>query len=329
MSASVVRQTASRIAEHVRAHDLRSIELVLHGGEPLLVGVARLVSYVQVLRMLIPTTVHVTMQTNGLLLSEDTLTALAEAGVRIGVSVDGDREAHDRHRQRPDGRGSYDAVAVAVRALATRPDTYGGLLCTIDVRNDPVRTYEALLAFQPPAVDFLLPNCNWSDPPPYLGEYAGWLTAVFDRWYPSGETVVRSFEEIITVLLGGRSALEGVGTAVPASVVIETDGAIEISDMLSSAFEGAAATGLNIDSSSFDDAMRSPRITEYRRQALCDTCESCELREVCGGGIYAHRYREGSGFTNPSVYCADLEGLITHIKHRLTHDIAALPRIAR
>ena len=36
--------------------------------------------------------------------------------------------------------------------------------------------------------------------------------------------------------------------------------------------------------------------------------------DSCGGGLYAHRYRTGSGFMNPSVYCADLEKIITHVR---------------
>ncbi|MGH3248417.1 MAG: aKG-HExxH-type peptide beta-hydroxylase, partial [Trebonia sp.] len=34
----------------------------------------------------------------------------------------------------------------------------------------------------------------------------------------------------------------------------------------------------------------------------------------CGGGLYAHRYRTGSGFDNPSVYCGDLEKIISHVR---------------
>src|ERR1700683_5371083 len=34
----VVAQTAMRIAEHVKTHDLASVDVVLHGGEPLLAG---------------------------------------------------------------------------------------------------------------------------------------------------------------------------------------------------------------------------------------------------------------------------------------------------
>ena len=45
------------------------------------------------------------------------------------------------------------------------------------------------------------------------------------------------------------------------------------------------------------------------------------IRLVCGGGHYAHRYRPGRGFANPSVYCPDLILLIGHIRERLRIDI--------
>src|SRR5215469_12178212 len=38
MSPEIAERTASRIAEHASAHNLRSIMLTLHGGEPLLAG---------------------------------------------------------------------------------------------------------------------------------------------------------------------------------------------------------------------------------------------------------------------------------------------------
>lgn len=36
--------------------------------------------------------------------------------------------------------------------------------------------------------------------------------------------------------------------------------------------------------------------------------------DSCVGGLYDHRYRTGSGFANPSVCCADLDKIITHMR---------------
>jgi uncharacterized protein len=254
----------------------------------------------------------------------------------VSVSLDGDAAAHDRHRRRADGRGTHTAVREALRALTAEPyrRLFSGLLCAVDPRNPPVETYTALLEFGPPAVDFLLPHGTWSDPPPgrtaasTATPYADWLIAVFERWIaaPVKETRVRLFEEIINVLLGGHSGTEGVGLSPVAVVVVETGGAIEQSDMLAAAFHGAARTGLHVERDSFDAALRVPGVAarQLGMDALCGTCRVCAVRRTCGGGLYPHRYRQGSGFANPSVYCPDLYRLITHIRSRLDGYVAAL-----
>jgi uncharacterized protein len=43
---------------------------------------------------------------------------------------------------------------------------FGGLLCAIDLRSYPVATYEALVIFEPPRIDFLLPHGTWAQPLP-------------------------------------------------------------------------------------------------------------------------------------------------------------------
>jgi HEXXH motif-containing protein len=55
------------------------------------------------------------------------------------------------------------------------------------------------------------------------------------------------------------------------------------------------------------------------------------VRDVCGGGSYAHRYRPGHGYRNPSVYCRELERLIRHIGGAVHRDLAgrAAPRQIR
>ena len=87
--------------------------------------------------------------------------------VRVGISVDGDRAANDRHRRYADGRSSYDKLIRAIELLRTPRfrRIYSGLLCTIDIANDPVVVYESLVALDPPRIDFLLPHAAWDDPP--------------------------------------------------------------------------------------------------------------------------------------------------------------------
>lgn len=340
MSDPVAEAIGRAIGVHVARHGLAEISMNLHGGEPLLVGAQRLVRLASLLNAhSAPTRVRISLQTNGMRLTEAALETLTAAGIRIAVSMDGDASSHDRHRRRVDGSGSHDSVARAVRRLSQEPYRawFAGLLCVIDLSNDPVEVYRELAGYHPPVMDFLLPHGNWSSPPPgrpadRSTPYGIWLSRAFDAWYQasSGRPEVRLFREIITLLLGGRSRTEQIGLSPAAMVVFNVDGSIEQLDSLRSVGHGAAATGLSADTDDLDIAMRHPSITarQLGRVGLAPQCQRCPIMPVCGGGQYPHRYRGDSGFSNPSVYCPDLEHLIQHIRARVVADIVALERHA-
>src|SRR5262249_19687030 len=87
------------------------------------------------------------------------------------------------------------------------------------------------------------------------------------------------------------------------------------------AFDGAPATGLDVFRHSLDLVGQHAGIAARQQGlgGLCQTCQECPVVSSCGGGLYTHRYRSDTRFANPSVYCADLLQLITHVRHRLPH----------
>jgi uncharacterized protein len=337
ISDEVISRTARRIAEHASSHGLRTAQVILHGGEPLLAGPARLRRVATELRSALRGVCRLGLriQTNGVLLDEEFCELFAEHDVSVGISIDGDRQANDRHRRYADGRSSYDQVLAAVALLRTGRfrRLYGGLLCTIDIANDPLAVYDSLLQLDPPRIDFLLPHANWTAPPPGASgagsPYADWLIAIFDRWLAAGRPVlIRMFESVISTLTGGDSLTEALGLAPSALVVIETDGTYEQVDSLKTAFGGAPATGLNVFADSLDVVAEHPGIRARQQgvAGLCQTCRDCPVVASCGGGFYPHRYRAATGFQNPSVYCGDLLKLISHISTRLPRPVTAVPR---
>ncbi|MFG2331839.1 radical SAM/SPASM protein FxsBH, inactivated beta-hydroxylase extension form [Streptomyces sp. NPDC048604] len=331
ISEQAVARTALRLAEHAEKHALTSVSVILHGGEPLLAGPARLREVcAELTRTLAPVTrLDLRIHTNGIQLSPRHLDVFDEFGVRVGISLDGDRAANDRHRRYADGRSSHAKVLRAVELL--HQDRYKhldlGLLCTIDLANDPVAVYDALLALAPPRIDFLLPHATWEHPPPRPDgsptAYADWLLAVFDRWDGQGRPVpVRFFESVLSTLAGGPSLTESLGLAPADLVVVETDGTLEQVDSLKSAYDGAAATGFDVFTHSLDEVAAHPgiRARQSGLAGVAAVCRSCPVVRSCGGGLYTHRYRpDVSGkdpFANASVYCADLEALVRGVEER-------------
>jgi uncharacterized protein len=334
MSVEIAELTAKRIGEHARAHRSSDVVLILHGGEPLLAGHDLISHLVNATRESVGPTVRVDVriQTNGVGLDDSYLGLLRELGVRVGVSLDGAAEGHNRHRRFASGRGSYAAVSAALDRL--RHDRYrhlfSGLLCTIDLRNEPVATYEALAAFEPPRIDFLLPHGTWDVPPPGRNPdpadtpYGDWLVAVFNHWYSAPKVGVRLFEEIMRLIWDGTSSGETVGLSPARMVVIETDGSVEQVDTLKAVSHGAAATGLHVTRDRLDAALLLPGVVarQLGDLALAAQCRGCPIHRVCGGGLYTHRYRSGTGFANPSVYCPDLMRLIGHIAEVMRADVS-------
>ncbi|MEV6176325.1 FxsB family cyclophane-forming radical SAM/SPASM peptide maturase [Streptomyces sp. NPDC052015] len=324
MAPRIARATAERISEHAAAHRLRRVTVVLHGGEPLLAGPERLSSMARELRRSLDgvAVLDLRMQTNGLLLDEAFCAVLARERIRTGVSLDGDRASHDRHRVRADGSGSYDDVVRAIRLLG-RPAhraAFAGLLCTVDVSNDPDAVYEALAELRPPRVDFLLPHATWDHPPPRPhgdADYADWLITVYDRWNADDRPFsIRMFESVEAAASGEAGFTEALGLGSPDLVVIETDGSIEQADWLKTVGEGAPATGFHVLSDTFDEASAHTgfQARTLGLDGLSEQCRRCPVVEICGGGLYGHRHRSGSGFANPSVYCPDLLRLIRHVR---------------
>jgi uncharacterized protein len=108
--------------------------------------------------------------------------------------------------------------------------------------------------------------------------------------------------------------------------VIETDGAIELADNLKVAYHGAGMTGLHVASDPLDEALLLPGVVarQMGSRSLATQCRACDIRRVCGAGLYAHRYRPGTGFYNPSVYCPDLMKLIRHVRDTMRADLDEL-----
>lgn len=325
VSHEILAATAAGIAAHARAHRLPAVHVVLHGGEPLLAGPALLRRAAEELHRALRgvSALDLRIHTNGVLLDEEFCELFRELGVRVGVSLDGDRAANDRHRRYADGRSSHARVIDAV-TLLSRPryrELFAGLLCTIDLENDPVAVYDALAALAPPRIDFLLPHATWDHPPPRPEgsptPYADWLDVVYRRWDGQGRPVpVRLFESVQRTLRGGTSLTESLGLAPADLVVVETDGTFEQADSLKTSYDGAPATGMNVFEHSLDDVLTHPGMLARQKgiEALCAQCTSCPVVASCGGGLYAHRYRTGTGFDNPSVFCPDLMALIMNIR---------------
>ena len=337
---AVVKQAGARIAEHARQHHLPEVQVVLHGGEPLLAGAQRLSDIASALRAAIEPscTLDLRIHTNGVRLNEEFCELFLAERIKVGVSLDGDQAANDLHRRFADGRSSYDLAVQAIDLL--RQDRYRELLRGALVhRRRPQRPARRLpkrwraSSRRPSTFCFrTLPGTPrrpaWRPARPRTptgsqrSSAPGRPTAAA---FPSASSIRSSRPRA-----GGASRAESLGLEASELLVIETDGTLEQADSIKVAFDGAPATGLDLFAHSLNEAAAHPAI-RARQQGLAgvsQTCRQCPVVTSCGGGLYAHRYRSATGFDNPSVYCADLKKIITHIQVDLRPAATARPHSA-
>lgn len=315
-------------------------EVIWHGGEPLLAGPSFYNNAVRMLRNAVSgsTVLEHKIQTAGTLLDDEFLEVFRRNNIRVGVSLNGNREANDRTRVDHAGRSTYDKAVHGIR-LMTESTRYSKLfdriLAVVDLRNDPVETYKSLAAFGPPTIDFLLPHGNWHTPPAGLEDqerrnkvpYGKWYTAVFDAWFPAHADYIRirTFDSIIQGLYGGKSSVESIGAKKnglgynDGLIVVETDGSLDMVDTLKSVPGQVGRTGFNVRDHSISEAMAHMATIAKSLGAatLADACIACPISKVCGGGYLPHRFDEENSFAHRSVFCLDLAYIVAHIEGSL------------
>jgi len=97
----------------LKSRCLRKVEILLFGGEPLVVFdlIQFTVDYGRWRAACMGKQLTLRMTTNGTLFNEERLGFCRKHGIRFLLSIDGDRETHNLHRKFADGRGTYDEVA--------------------------------------------------------------------------------------------------------------------------------------------------------------------------------------------------------------------------
>jgi len=328
MSDAVLAKSAERAAEHAVAHDLPYMDAIFHGGEPTMNGVDYFVRAAGILRAAMPadTQLRLGMQTNGLLLTPRTLAAFKELNIRLGISLDGPEAVHNNQRplKNKNHTGSYRHVRRALELLSSPEyrDIFSGILCTVDPHSNPAEVHAELMQYAPPAIDYLIPHATWESPPSSApGEMGTWLGHAFYEWARQEstgkhETTVRLFKSAIAVAIGLPSQTEQLGSSPAAMTVIETDGTYEQVDTLKVAYAGAPETGLNVFEHSLDDVLQHEgiRARQLGLTSLSETCQRCDIVDMCGGGHYVHRYSKERGFDNPSVYCEDMKIFLPFVR---------------
>ena len=330
MGRDVLAAVRDRLVEQAERQET-GFAIVLHGGEPLLLGFSELAELLRGLRAQLSAERHpISIQTNGALLSGRHLDLFAETRTSVSVSIDGPPEANDLARVDHRGESTFAATSRGIHRLASHPESgflFAGTLSVVQPAVDPGTVYAFLKTLGTPSMDFLLQDGNHDRLPRGKAgfdstEYGEWLTGLFDVYLADPAPVpVRILDDLIKLCLGGMSRKEGQGKDRYGILIIETDGEIRKNDTLRASFEGADRFdgGWNVVTASLSSVLSSREYLDYAGMQLPTSarCRGCELLSVCGGGMPLYRWSARRRYDNPSVYCHDHTVLIRHAVTRL------------
>lgn len=330
MSIKTIDHFISRTKEHCLEHEIEKFSFIFHGGEPLLAGKDFFEYFVSKVNSEFES-VNIkpvfTIQTNGILLSKDWCELFNSLKIRIGISIDGPKYYNDQHRVYHSNKGSFDDIVKGIDIVKKHSKSSLGILSVINLEIPPQEMYNFLIELNTPWVNFLLPDGNYENPPEGFEDnfnntiYADWLIKLFDIWFDDNNNRIEiaMFKSLMYLILGLEISADEFGTKTTDALVIETNGDIESLDVLKICGDGFTKGNANVSNTSFDEALNTPLAKSYHlsHKILAKKCQSCVVKDICGGGNLPHRFSAKNNFDNPSIYCSNLYKLISHIQNRI------------
>ncbi len=338
------------IRQLIESHRTSEVSIAWQGGEPTLMGVdffRRMVAYAEKYRR--PgMTFEFTMQTNGTLLDDEWGEFLAANNFLIGISIDGPREMHDRHRYDKGGAPTFDRVMRGLDVLK-RHGVEWNVLCTLHRYNadHPLEIYHffrdelgaQFMQFIPivervtpeqaaVSLDLADPWHSWRDRPLYTqaGEvvtersvtaeqYGRFLTGIFDEWVRRdvGRIYVQMFDVALANWVGAPSGLCVHSRTCGVALAIEHNGDLYSCDHF---VEPRYLLG-NIREEHLIELVASDKQVQFGRDKF-DTlpryCRECDVRFACHGGCPKDRFiHTPDGEPGLNYLCAGFKLFFHHI----------------
>ena len=314
------------IAQHIAASPDEIIRFSWHGGEPTVLGVDYFRLIVEIQRRLCPPGRSIAngMQTNGTLLDEDWGRFLGAEGFAVGLSLDGPRAFHDRHRLTRNGRSTFDLTMRGCEILQ-RHGVPTDILCVVSAANvrRPAEVYgffrdngASYLTFLPlverrpesPAgiSPESVPSEAWGD----------FLCAVFDEWvsHDIGQVKVQIIEEAVRTAFGQEHSLCIFRPVCGDIPVVELNGDFFSCDHYvdTEHFLG------NIREAPLGALLESPAQRAFglaKLDKLPCVCRSCDVLAMCNGECPKNRFaRAPDGEPGLNYLCAGYKKFFRQVR---------------
>lgn len=284
--------TAQKLLFRIKEFGATHVQFAFQGGEPLLWGVDNLKAFCQSVK---ESGLHATyaIQTNGMALNENFCQLFKTYDFLVGLSMDGDQNLHDAHRQDSLGHGSFRQVKSALAQLK-KHNIRHNILSVITQNSakhptDLYRFYKRLGVSYVQLIPCLPPmtphaTCECYTPTP--SQYATFLKAFYKLWredFVGGQPpfFVREFDQCLSILQN-RGGFCGAGGVCTPQLIVESDGSLYPCDFY---VLPAYQTG-HLDTTPIADTLTSQGMRHFAQDhpTRLPLCQTCPYALPCGGG---------------------------------------------
>ena len=303
-------ETLEALIRRAFAYADGSVSFAFQGGEPTLAGLSYFQDAVRLQKKYNArnVAVHNAIQTNGYDLTDGMISFFAENGFLVGVSLDGDRECHDRMRLDREGNGTWERVQRNIERMA-RAGCMVNILTVVNryVAQRPKETWEALSGYGYLQFIPCLDDMDQAPSPHSLTaeDYGRFLIGTFDlyekAWRAGRPVSVRNFDNYIGMLLGQPPENCAMGGQCGVYYLIEADGSVYPCDFY--VLDEHRMGNINVDS--FHRLAVSPVAERFRRASypVDGACRACPYVGLCRGGCRRDREPLNSGRDPRNRYC--------------------------
>lgn len=342
------------VQQFIAAQDAPTVTFAWQGGEPTLMGVDFFRRVVELQRKHAGgREVANTLQTNGTLLDDEWCAFFKEHGFLIGLSIDGPRHLHDRHRVDKKGQPSFDRVMRGLELLKKHGVDFNNLVVVSRANQDhPLEVYDFLKANSSPFMQFIplvervaapASGLDFEKPPllPILGQatagsdrapsrvspysveplaYGNFLCAIFDKWVRNdvGEVFVQIFDVQLGVWMGLGASLCVFRETCGDALALEHNGDLYSCDHYVYP-EHRLGNVAELDLRAMVDSPQQRKFGADKRDALPRFCRECDVRFACNGECPKHRFaRTPDGEEGLNYLCAGYKKFFRHIDPYMT-----------
>ena len=325
MSVETINDICRFLKNGVEDLSAKRVNVVLHGGEPLMMKKKRFAFLCDALHREIGCVaqLQIGIQTNAILIDEDWIELFEKYKIDVGISLDGPEQVNDLYRVDKKGKGTHARTMAGIKQLQAAYNEKRirkpGVVCVINPQASAKQVYRHIvseLGFT--HMSFNLPMETVDSIPIGMDEgLAIYLSDLFQEWIVDDdpEVSIRLFDQMLRFFSGDKILQQRLPNYATSHVMVVIAGDGELSEHDDFKVINFAQRAGNVRDTSLLEFANSP-LREYLHHVantLPDDCAACDWKNYCRGGVThgvtISRYSKERGFNNRSSLCRGFSSL--------------------